>query len=261
MAKWTPEDDARLKELYETGAHTVSIALELGRSTTSVSQRISATGLAKAKRKESREKPKTEPKPKPEPLDPSTKGRYKIRYLVDGVEERTASVMANDERRAKLGLLKELEKQDPLRSFDIIRVESFEPLKQDPIKTFKDFIENGGLTMTDESQPSPGGVTAEEVKEIQEGIEEKFGHVLKNKKDPEELNAELVAKHEKFLDKEEEEEMEERRINPSFEQQQSAPVSIDNKMRLVLFGKPVSEADTKEIIEFIKKVAPLLEVV
>ena len=52
---------------------------------------------------------------------------------------------------------------------------------------------------------------------------------------------------------------EERRINLSdFHQvaQQVAPVSLDSKMRLVLFGKAVSDSDTKEIVQFIRKVAP-----
>lgn len=141
---WTAEEDARLKALYEAGTNAKEIADKIGRSRSSVFQRISGLGLAKLKRAES----STPIPPKPDPVEPVAKRRYKIRYLVDGIEEKTIPVIAKDEKTAKAGLLKKLESKDNMRTYEIIRIEDVEIASPDPI-----------------------------IQEIQQGIEEKFGYI------------------------------------------------------------------------------------
>ena len=254
---WTPEEDARLKELYDVGTSAKEMAAILDRPKASVSQRISKLGFAAAKRAES----STPIPPKPDPVEPVAKRRYKIRYLVDGVEERTIPVIAKDEKTAKAGLLKELDKINDLRTYEIIRVEDVELVVPGPdedarVKEFAKILASVNAGAKANTLKAP-----ELVKEIQDGVD-KVVQLVQEKED--ELmqckdgvcEIPLAPREEKM---EEIKMAEERRINLSdFHQvaQQVAPVSLDSKMRLVLFGKAVSDSDTKEIVQFIRKVAP-----
>ena len=148
---WTTEDDWAIKDMFEQGMGLVIIATKLGRSELGIKARIRALGLKSTpepiQASESFEEVlssidagkvvESQPSESNEIDEPvkkegqKGKGRYKIRFLVDGLEERTASLVANNEKHAMTGLIKNLNLKDDERTYDIIRVESFEPMEED----------------------------------------------------------------------------------------------------------------------------------
>lgn len=159
--EWTTAEEDLIRSMRESGAKVKDIAEAIGRTENAVRLRINKMNAG--------EKVKVG-EAQPDPVEPEEKHPYRVTVLVDGCVEKPCNVTAGNPHKAGLKAKRKLMEMEPLRSFDVVKVESLDvpdPITEARVKKFAEILDSVNAGAKANTLKAP-----ELVKEIQDGIDE-----------------------------------------------------------------------------------------